>query len=201
MKQVQTCYLCGQVKPLTDFHKNKAMGNGHLGKCKNCVKEYNAKYREEHHEQHKSGWAKYRADNHEKIKEYNTKYRIDNHGKVKDYNIKYYIENCEKLKAIQVKYCTENPEKVKESTAKWRAENPEKLKESNAKHKSKRRCMGYIPLNKSFDGAEGHHIGRDYVIFIPKELHRSMYHNFFKRTNMKEINALAFDYLCTSATI
>ena len=37
MKQKQ-CFKCRSVKPLVDFYKHPMMGDGHLGKCKECTK-------------------------------------------------------------------------------------------------------------------------------------------------------------------
>ena len=45
MTNEKTCFICKKVKPLTEFYKHKAMGDGHLNKCKCCTKEYVKKYR------------------------------------------------------------------------------------------------------------------------------------------------------------
>ena len=66
---------------------------------------------------------------------------------------------------------------------------------SNAKMHAKRREFGFNPLNNPFIGCEGHHINFDDVIFITKELHRSISHNNFTGKNMKEINKLAFKFM------
>lgn len=34
------CSKCGNKKPLSDFYKNKSTKDGHMEKCKSCVKEY-----------------------------------------------------------------------------------------------------------------------------------------------------------------
>jgi len=60
-----------------------------------------------------------------------------------------------------------------------------------------KRCrnLGYNPINKPFENSEGHHINKNDVIYIPKELHRFIRHNLFSDKNMIEINSLAFTWL------
>ena len=64
-----------------------------------------------------------------------------------------------------------------------------------ARRSAKRREFDFIPLNKPFEGADAHHIDKNYVIYIPKEVHQSIYHSVLKNINMDEINAVAFNYL------
>jgi predicted DNA-binding protein YlxM (UPF0122 family) len=61
---------------------------------------------------------------------------------------------------------------------------------------SKRRQLGFKPLNKPFDNSEAHHLqDKETVIYIPKELHRRIYHNNWTGKNMNIVDALALDYL------
>ena len=60
---------------------------------------------------------------------------------------------------------------------------------------AKRKDFGYNPLNKRFEGSEGHHIDKINVIHIPKEMHRSIWHSQSKLDTMIKINKLAWEYL------
>lgn len=59
---------------------------------------------------------------------------------------------------------------------------------------AKRNGNGFIPINEIFEGAHSHHIDRDFVIYIPAKLHRSIYHRLSTGKNMKEMNEAAFAY-------
>ncbi len=52
-----------------------------------------------------------------------------------------------------------------------------------------------IQLNQRFKGSEGHHIMNSVVIFMPKDLHKSICHSFKSGKNMNKINELALQYL------
>lgn len=61
--------------------------------------------------------------------------------------------------------------------------------------RAKRRILGSIPLNAPFVGCDGHHLDMERVIFIPRVLHRSIWHNQWTGHNMEQINVLALQWL------
>ena len=71
-------------------------------------------------------------------------------------------------------------------------------KETKKKSNALRRRLDFIPLNNYFEGSEAHHMNREFVAYIPKEIHRSVYHCLETRQGMAEINMLAFKYLLNS---
>jgi hypothetical protein len=65
---------------------------------------------------------------------------------------------------------------------------------SKARTLEKRRGLSFIPLNEWFVGCEAHHIDEEFVIHIPKEMHKSVYHSVIRNINMDKINDLAIDF-------
>ena len=50
-------------------------------------------------------------------------------------------------------------------------------------------------LNKRFKDCEGHHIMKSVIIYVPRDIHRSIWHSLKSGKNMEKINGLAFNYL------
>jgi hypothetical protein len=76
--------------------------------------------------------------------------------------------------------------------------NPEKVRAIGKKEKAKRRLLGFVPLNAFFDGCEAHHVDNEQIIYMPKVLHRSIYHRQSDGMGMDKINALAYEWLARS---
>ena len=67
MIRSKECFKCGAIKPLTEFYKHSAMGDGHLNKCKECTKNDVSKYRLENIEKIRA-YDRDRSQNPERIK-------------------------------------------------------------------------------------------------------------------------------------
>ena len=111
---MKKCSACGDLKELSEFHKDKQKKGGHRNECKLCRKESEKKYYEENAEiicernrkdyaanPEKSAEAvrKWREANPDKVAKYNAtttrkefvrKWRKANSDKVAKYNKKYY---------------------------------------------------------------------------------------------------------------
>jgi hypothetical protein len=61
------------------------------------------------------------------------------------------------------------------------------------------------PINSPFDGSEFHHLhvndNHTLGIFIPKKLHKGVYHNSATGHNMRKINKLALEWIANESQI
>ena len=92
---MKTCRVCGEEKPLDEYHKNKGNKDGHLNACKKCVLQQSKEYR---------------SENRDKILEYKKEYysRPENKDRrseyMKDYFSKPENKDREKSRQLQKKY-------------------------------------------------------------------------------------------------
>jgi len=129
-------------------------------------------------------------------KEQDKKRQKANPEKARAASKKWREANLEKANASQRKYYKANSEKRKEAHKKWKKNNREQYLELERKSNNKRhRNLGFVPLNEWFKGSVSHHVNKNYVIYIPEELHRSIWHRQGDWNSMLAINKLAFQYL------
>lgn len=190
--------------------KGKIRSKRYREKHPEKIKEYSEKYRKEHSEEVKVYNIKWRKEHPEKVKEYSKNWREQNPEKIKERDKKYYKENSKKVKESVKKYRQENPKKTNERSRKWASKNSDKVQLKNRKynqtlkgkitahrHKAKRRNLGHKPINMWFKGSEAHHLrysrnikeqDNDITLYVPRKLHKSIYHNGHTGQGMKEIN-------------
>lgn len=146
-------------------------------KCEICRKIWQKQYDKNRSEDKKLSDKTYRLTHKEEIKSRKDKWNEDNKDYIKLYSEEYDKTHKEELKIRGRKYRDKNPDKVRE-------------------HKAKRyRQLGFNPMNNWFVGSEGHHINKEDIIYIPKWLHRFIYHNVYIGYHMDLINNLVFEYL------
>ena len=107
------------------------------------------------------------------------------------------MSKCHKkyMKNYTKNYYQKNKEKLKEYSKEYDKKYRQTHKEQILQRTCKRRGLGCVPFNNWFEGSHGHHIDKTHVIYIPKKLHRSMYHNVFTGYNMDKINAKVIEWL------
>ena len=79
----------------------------------------------------------------------------------------------------------------------YRKDHPKRIREISSVEKARRHRE--LPtdtvLNEYFEGANLHHMTPSVAVYIPKTLHRSVFHNLKTGQGMDEINAKALDWL------
>lgn len=152
----------------------------------------------------KAYWnAYYSAHKEQRRKEQRTRYAA-HPERGKSASKRYRKEHPDKARATTKKWTDEHREQVRKKAKEWLDNHPgfeqryrqtESGKERKRKIEFKRRQFGFYPLNNSFPGSEGHHIDMIRVIYIPKKMHRSVWHSILQNVNMGKINKLAVDFL------
>jgi hypothetical protein len=56
----------------------------------------------------------------------------------------------------------------------------------------RRRHLGFIPLNQESIGSQAHHLDSQHVVYVPKHIHRSMYHSLKDSESMEKINTKVY---------
>lgn len=142
--------------------------------------EYQKNYRESHRKHYRILKWLWRKSHKEHLKEYNKKYRLK------------HLEQCrEATKKWEEMHYKQKREKAEI----WAKNHPDKIKVTHEKQNAKHRKLGVISLNEPFAGSVGHHIDKQHIIHIPKELHCSVWHNIWTGHNMTEINGKTFEWL------
>jgi hypothetical protein len=100
---LKVCRGCGVEKSLADFYKQSGMADGHLNKCKVCVRARAQKYRREHAEYYVEldraranlphrveARRKYQEEHKEQISEYKKRWAEENEASVSASRRKHY---------------------------------------------------------------------------------------------------------------
>ena len=173
--------------------------------CSTERNEYHKGYNKEHSEERKEYHKNYAEEHSEELKEYSKEYGKNYYKEHAEELAGYYqIHREERLQYMRV-YNKEHVEKHKVYVKKHSKEHDVSQKKYNKTPKGKevkkrafnkrKRKLGFEPLNEPFEGCEAHHVDKKRIIYIPKKLHRSIYHNVWTGEGMEEINKLAFEFL------
>lgn len=115
---MKSCKKCEQVKPLSEFYRNRGMADGHLSKCKACVNIYAAK----------------------RAAQWNKLNRERRAGIVR----KWTASNQDKVKAASDRYRSSNPEKYRAASNRWAKENPELKRITGQNYRARKRASGGV---------------------------------------------------------
>lgn len=108
---------------------------------------------------------------------------------------RYRALNPDKIREINAEYYAMHRNEIMAQISVYRSTHRDQRRLIDNKHAAKHRALGFIPLNEWFGGCEAHHLDHDRVVYIPRELHRSIHHDQRTGQNMNQINALALQWL------
>ena len=150
------------------------------------------KYRAAHKEKAILSSMSWRKNNPEKSintsKNNYRKHRVESLQRGKEWK----LNNLDKYSAYHKNWRKVNEEKFKNQVYEWRKNNPEKCR---GYRYERNRNLGNNLLNNPFGGCHRHHITKNDIICIPKDIHTAYKHNHKKPDTMKKINILAWDVM------
>jgi len=169
-------------------------------KNKEYYKEYNKEYYWKHRDEmlahHKKYYKAYRDERLAHQKQYYKEHRDEISAYYEEHRneiLAHYKEHRDEMLAYKKLYRKTHKNGILAYIKRWREQNKDRWHEIVRKNKSKRRNLDFVPLNEWFEGSEAHHICPTFVIYIPKELHRSIKHSVLRWENMDKINQLAWE--------
>jgi hypothetical protein len=122
-------------------------------------------------------------------------YNDINKNKKREYNKQYHIIHRNLMCECSMQFRIKNPDYNKQ----YKKIHPENVKKY--KHNMRAKYRGWLspkPINSYFTGAHLHHLHIDddhrIAIYIPAELHNSIYHAYNKPETMNKINELAMEW-------
>lgn len=133
----------------------------------------------------------WQENNPEKVRGYGRRWESANPDKVHAKHKRWQVRHPNYYREYNKVWSAGHPGRVKN----WRLDYPDNAKASDLKSKSRRRTLGFVPLNSWFVGCEGHHINKNDIIYLPRKMHRSVWHNQRTGQGMAEMNALAGNFL------
>jgi len=143
--------------------------------------------------EHKKEWSKnYYKEHREYLLKLMENWRKTHKDKKRELDKKYTKEHKEERK----EYLHRPDIKIRniKSHKKWIKTHPEEARKLWDRQREERQKLGHIPLNNYFEGSHGHHINEDFIIYIPEELHTSIWHCLKTGRGMEEINIKAFEW-------
>ena len=124
--------MCGETKPLPDFHRSSQAKNGHQGRCKPCARKAAREYYAKNRERQLALCKAWKLANAEKVAAYRQRDRQN--GKAAASNLDYRNRHPERaLRQGRESYAKHRKQR-QQAQAAQRAANPEKVKAQSRKH-------------------------------------------------------------------
>lgn len=134
MVVVKCCSVCGVVKSLGDFHRNRSKPDGRRSDCKECVNTRCRRYREENRDKLAEWQRRYYEENRDKVLERKRRHHEENRDKMLERSRRYYEENRDKVAEKNRRYREENHDKELERQRRYREENLEYVNRQHSRY-------------------------------------------------------------------
>ena len=132
------CKGCGAEKDLAEFYKHPRRADGHLNKCKVCVRSRVRDNRRERLEQY-AQYEKSRANLPHRVQA-RQGYREEHKEQISEYKKRWATENKDSVSASRRRHYECNRDEVIVRSKKWAEDNSEKGRLAKANHRRKRRA-------------------------------------------------------------
>lgn len=121
--EYKICTVCGEKKPLTEYHKRKEVKDGHRSACKTCISKQAQKRYRLNRERLLEQTNRYYREN----KERRQRYCRDNKGRISKQRKQHYHENKEEICERQKQYNLGNKERISKRDRQYYHENKERI--------------------------------------------------------------------------
>ena len=200
--KTKICTKCGVEKDIEEFYNRNDSKNGKRPVCKECTKINGYKYREENKEKEKFRCKQYRDAHKNESKQYYE----DNREAANLRSKQYYKDNKIEMNICSKQYHKNNKEKLKLSAKQYYKNHPEVIRKNRNKTNAKRKgWLSPQSINNWFENSHLHHLhlneNHRIAIYIPADLHKSVWHTYNRSETMAIINMLAFEWLATQDII
>lgn len=131
----------------------------------NEIIDYNRQWCHIHPELRSEQKKRWRQRHKDEIKEHRRQYYQTHKKEIRKKNKQFYWIHCKQLRKANKQWKKEHPEYMRI----WFQSENGKL--CVAKYNARRKALGFIPINGSFEGSIWHHLTDELVVAIPKEVH------------------------------
>ena len=131
--------MCGGVKSLSSFHKQKGTKDGLKYWCKACVSLRSKKYRQDNQDKILQGKKKHYQDNRDKILRRTKKYYQDNRDKMLQCHKEWRENNRGKMLQYQREWNHSNRDRIAQLKREWRQNNAGRVNASVAHRRAAKR--------------------------------------------------------------
>lgn len=133
--ETKKCSKCGRELPVECFGKHNSSKDGLQSYCKECAKQYRAKYNAEHKEEKKQYYQTHKEEILEKQKQYYQGHKEEHSATCK----KYYNSNKESILQKNKEYVKKHNTEIKESKKLWYEKNKKEVSKKQMEYYQKNR--------------------------------------------------------------